>query len=95
MLINTGLIHALAPSDRRVFSRKEAASYVGVSVGQFDKLVRLRILPSPLPMPGVKRWDILAINKAIDAMSGISKSRNLDEDLDLELAEFEEKHGRN
>lgn len=39
MYLTTELIHALPSSERRVFSREEAASYVGVSIGKFSSLV--------------------------------------------------------
>jgi len=68
------LVHALLPSDRRVFSRAEAASYVSASVGYFDKLIRLGKMPQALPLPGVKRWDKNALDRAIDALSGMSAS---------------------
>lgn len=77
-----GLIHALPPSDRRVFGRAEAASFVGASVGYFDKLVRAGIMPKPLSLPGVKRWDIRALDKALDGLSGISGSGDSDNEWD-------------
>ena len=67
-----GLIHALAQSDRRVFSRPEAASYVCASVSYFDKLVRIGTMPQPLGFPGVKRWDKAALDLALDTLSGHS-----------------------
>ncbi|RWK41123.1 XRE family transcriptional regulator [Mesorhizobium sp.] len=85
-MITCGLIHALPPSDRRVFGRPEAASFVGASVGYFDKLVRAGIMPQPLSLPGgVKRWDVRALNKALDGLSGISESEDSEsEDSDNE-----------
>ncbi len=74
--LTCSLIHALPPTDRRVFSRAEAASYVGASVGFFDKLVLGGTIPPALPFPGVKRWDKEALDHALDRMSGLSGSRN-------------------
>lgn len=71
-MIISALIHALPPSDRRVFSRSEAASYVSASVGYFNKLVSTGTMPQPLPLPGVKRWDRNALDRALDALSGAS-----------------------
>ncbi|MER9341818.1 XRE family transcriptional regulator [Mesorhizobium sp. M0601] len=82
MMINCGLIHALPPSDRRVFGRAEAASFVGASVGYFDKLVRAGIMPPPLPLPRVKRWDVRALERALDGLSGISDSQDSDNEWD-------------
>jgi hypothetical protein len=36
MYFSAHLIHALEPSARRCYNRREAASYVGVSVVTFD-----------------------------------------------------------
>ncbi len=74
--LTCSLIHALAPTDRRVFSRAEAASYLGTSVGFFDKLVLDGTIPPALPFPGVKRWDKAALDDALDRMSGLSPSLN-------------------
>ena len=69
--ISTFLIHALSLDARRVFSRDEAASYVGVSHGHFDKLVARGRLPAPLPFEGVRRWDKAALDRCLDDLSGL------------------------
>lgn len=61
------LIHALPTADRRCLGRKEAASYVGVSTGTFDKLVRSGQMPSSIDLFGRKVWDRRALDAAIDA----------------------------
>ncbi len=62
-----GLIHALPIADRRCLDRKEAASYVGVSVGTFDRLVRGGQMPSSIDLFGRKVWDRRALDSAVDA----------------------------
>ena len=69
--ISTCLIHALPLDQRRVFSREEAASYVGVSHGYFDKLVAKGRLPAPLPFEGVRRWDKAALDRRLNDLSGL------------------------
>jgi excisionase family DNA binding protein len=71
MHLTARLIHALPINERRVFSRAEAASYAGVSLGHFKKLVEDGILPEPLPGYGrVRRWDKAALDRALDNASG-------------------------
>lgn len=69
------LVHALPIAERRVFNRNEAASYVGVSPGFFDKLVSEGRMPRPLPMGRVRRWDKAAIDVALDALGDLNGSR--------------------
>lgn len=76
MYLNVELIHALEPSERRCFNRREAASYVGLSVGSFDKLVRQAVLPGPIEFLGRKVWDRHALDRAIDHSSGVSSGFN-------------------
>lgn len=77
--MNFELIHALPVSERRVFNRKEAASYIGASVGYFDRLVREGKLPAALPIPKVKRWDKAALDRALDEMSGTARPHEAQE----------------
>lgn len=65
-----GLIHALPPTSRRGFDRKEAASYVGISPTHFDKLVRIGTMPQPVEFLGRKIWDRHALDRTLDALSG-------------------------
>lgn len=71
MMLAASLIHALLPSDRRCFDRKEAASYFGVSVGTFDRLVQKGELPQPLLLLGRKVWDRHLLDRSLNKMSGL------------------------
>lgn len=55
---------------RAALSRKEAAEYVSVSMGHWDKLVAEGIMPKPLSLSGVKRWRRADID---DALSNLSR----------------------
>lgn len=97
MFITAELIHALPFEDRVVCNRREAASLIGSSVGYFDRLVRLGLMPQSLPLPGVRRWDKRQIMRSLDALSGLETletGANQIDELDRELAAFEAKHGQ-
>lgn len=53
---------------RRGLSRAEAARYVGVSPGTFDKMVSNGEMPLPKCVRSRKIWDCLAIEIAFDAL---------------------------
>jgi excisionase family DNA binding protein len=104
MYLQVELIHALQPSERRCYNRKEAASYVGVSVGTFDKLVQQGVMPSPIELFGRKVWDRTALDAVLDTLSGRfpvraaaalvpSEDAMIHDQLDRELQEFRVRHG--
>ena len=76
MFLTTELIHKLPVSERRVYSRDEAASYVGMSPGHFASLVAEGVLPPPLPLRGIKRWDKAALDHALDKLSRLPSSKS-------------------
>jgi predicted DNA-binding transcriptional regulator AlpA len=82
-LLTAGLIHALPATARRCVDRKEAASYVCVSVGHFDKLVRSGEMPKPIKLGGRKVWDKHTLDQAIDRQSGLVSSLSPVEPSDL------------
>lgn len=53
----------------RMLTRGDAAAYCSIKPGTFDHWVSHGRLPRPLP--GTKRWDKLAIDAALDRLSGI------------------------
>jgi predicted DNA-binding transcriptional regulator AlpA len=57
---------------RRLVSRDEAASYCGLSPSSFSNWVSLGRLPRPLE--GTARWDLKAIDRAIDSLSGFEQT---------------------
>jgi predicted DNA-binding transcriptional regulator AlpA len=64
----------------RLLSRQQVAAYCGLSPSTFSNWVRLGKLPGPLP--GTSRWDLKAIDAALDAMSGLSASTEQTSPLD-------------
>lgn len=75
MHLTAALIHALPVHERRVLNREEAASYVGISRGHFNKLVDDGTLPGPLPGYGrIRRWDKAALDRALDISSGVTSA---------------------
>lgn len=51
----------------RCLSREEAAALLGIGVDCFDAWRRKGILPGPVP--GTRRWDRKALEKALDRVS--------------------------
>src|SRR3954471_19106818 len=63
----------------RLLSRSQAACYCSVSTSTFSNWVHSGKVPPALP--GTTRWDVKAIDVALDAMSGLTRqdSSALDE----------------
>src|SRR5450759_1403414 len=54
----------------RLLSRAEAANYCGLSCQGFSTWVKIGRLPGPIA--GTARWDLRAIDAALDLLSGIA-----------------------
>ena len=54
----------------RLIDRATAARYCNLSASAFSDWVRKGRLPGPLP--GTIRWDLKAIDRALDALSGLT-----------------------
>jgi predicted DNA-binding transcriptional regulator AlpA len=61
---------------QRLVSRDQAASYCGLSVSTFSNWVKIGRLPSALS--GTSRWDLKAIDLALDSLSGLLRTQTPD-----------------
>ncbi len=61
-------LSTVRPIPRRGLSRDEAATYIGISAGKFDELVRDRRMPGPKRIDGRKVWDLRDLDVAFDAL---------------------------
>jgi hypothetical protein len=68
------------PVPRRGLSRDEAAIYVGVSPGLFDRCVADGRMPKPFRIDGRVLWDIRQIDLRIDELSHHDAGRSSWED---------------
>lgn len=64
---NSGGIY-MHPQPRRGMNRAEAAAYIGVSIGTFDKLVSEKAMPDPIRIRSRVIWDLHALDAAFDAL---------------------------
>lgn len=62
----TAPLSRVRPVPRRGLSRDEAAMYVGVSTGTFDKMVSDGRMPAPRRIGERKVWDIRSLDVAFD-----------------------------
>ncbi len=69
-------MHAKEPKDvtlqPRLLTRKQAAQYCALLAQGFSEWVKRGRLPPSIP--GTTRWDLKAIDAALDTMSGLSSS---------------------
>ncbi|MCJ2105641.1 hypothetical protein MKK70_09685 [Methylobacterium sp. E-041] len=64
---------------KRGLSKHEAAAYCGCeTMDAFNTWVKRKIVPGPIP--GTSRWDRLAIDAALDRLSGLAKDKGDDFD---------------
>lgn len=68
----TGAQDRIAP---RLMRKEEAAAYCAVSPSRLSQLVRAGTLPGPVP--GTTRFDRVAIDRALDKLSGIEPTKEL------------------
>lgn len=58
----------------RLASRDQAAAYCRLSLSAFSNWVRNGRLPPPIA--GTSRWDLKAIDRALDTLSGLDDAKN-------------------
>ena len=58
----------------RLVTDKEGATHLGLEVSQFHHWVEIGRLPKPLA--DIHKWDMKALDAAIDRLSGIGDSAN-------------------
>jgi predicted DNA-binding transcriptional regulator AlpA len=56
--------------------RHEAATYIGVSVPVFDRMVAEGTLPEPAELGGEAIWDLVKLDKAFDTLTGSTQQRH-------------------
>lgn len=59
----------------RLMRKDEAAAYCAVTPSRLSQLVRAGTLPGPVP--GTTRFDRVAIDRALDKLSGIEPTKEL------------------
>ena len=64
----------------RILTKRQAAEYCGLSLSGYQAWVDQGLVPGPLP--GTKRYDRLAMDRAIDELSGIGRSGGPDSEYD-------------
>jgi len=76
---------------QRLLTRDQAAFYCGLSVSAFSKWVKIGRLPAALA--GTARWDLKAIDLALDSLSGLATSKTSDSETTA-LDEWRRKRAR-
>jgi predicted DNA-binding transcriptional regulator AlpA len=76
---------------QRLLTREQAAFYCGLSVSAFSRWVKIGRLPAALG--GTSRWDLKAIDLALDSLSGLAISKTSDS-ATIALDDWREKRAR-
>jgi predicted DNA-binding transcriptional regulator AlpA len=63
-----------ATQPRRGLDHDEAATYVGVPLAVFDRLVIDGRLPQPNDLEGERVWDLIQLDRAVDRLFGLRRS---------------------
>jgi predicted DNA-binding transcriptional regulator AlpA len=52
---------------------EQAAEYCGLTLAKFQARVKAGMLPRPLPFGQPRRWDLAALDRALDRLSGLTR----------------------
>lgn len=69
----------------RLLTRAQAAKYCELAPSSFDDWMRKGKVPRPLP--GTRRWDSKALDRALDQLSGLTANATPEDDFDRWLRE--------
>ncbi len=69
--VDENIVCEVAP-DTRLVDRRRAATYVGVTAGRFEQLVRDSVVPPPVMVDNKRRWPLALLDVAKDAVVGSS-----------------------
>jgi predicted DNA-binding transcriptional regulator AlpA len=75
----------------RLLTRQKAADYCALSTQGFSEWIKNGRLPKPIP--GTNRWDLKAINAALDLLSGIANLIESNSNVS-EFDQWKSKHAR-
>jgi predicted DNA-binding transcriptional regulator AlpA len=59
---------------RRGLDHDEAATFVGVTVATFDRMVAEGGLPKPVDLYGEIIWDVVQLDRAMDRLTGLRRN---------------------
>ena len=63
-----------ATQPRRGLDHDEAATFVGVTIQVFDRMVDDGRLPQPVDLGGELVWDLVQLDRAMDRLTGLRRS---------------------
>ncbi|SHO65854.1 hypothetical protein SAMN02745172_02501 [Pseudoxanthobacter soli DSM 19599] len=63
----------------RALTREQVASYLGLSPSAVSDWQARGLIPGPIP--GTRRWDRVAIDRAMDRISGLSNGDEAEDDF--------------
>lgn len=71
------------PAEPRLLTRTELCAYLRISDSTLHRWIGERIIPGPIG--GTQRWDRRAVDRALDAASGIVTESRSEQELDRAL----------
>jgi predicted DNA-binding transcriptional regulator AlpA len=72
--VNRRPTNRAATQPRRGLDHDEAATFVGVTIQVFDRMVDDGRLPQPVDLGGELVWDLVQLDRAMDRLTGLRRS---------------------